>query len=226
MVLKAFNRSLGAILPPRLLSRSIPGIPGRVHVDDLMLTSEAPRHLRHYVEDAQSGMQNIEESLAAVGRRWDDVAACLDFASGYGRLTRFLAARLTPRRVTVADVDRAAVRFCRAEFGVAGFLSATDPYRITIPGTYDLIFVGSLLTHLPRDECWPSSMFCSPFSARAASSSSAPRAKAASSISIGTARVSLPPNRSFALVSLGRVPTFCPTGAVLDTASPSTPPTS
>jgi SAM-dependent methyltransferase len=148
--LKAIHRTVGPILPPTLLSRHYPGIPGRVHVDDQMLSSGDERAVRHYLDDARSAMHNLEESLRAAGRGMDDVRACLDFASGYGRVTRHLAQRLGPRRVTACDVDRQAIRFCAREFGVRSLRSRPDVGRIALR-TYDLIFVGSLLTHLAPD---------------------------------------------------------------------------
>jgi SAM-dependent methyltransferase len=145
------NRSVGRWLPVGALSRSVPGIPGRVHVDDQMFRSDAPEHVRHYVEDAQSAMANLEASLAAVGRSPADVDSCLDFACGYGRVTRWLARALGPARVTAADVDPQAVRFCAHEFGVEPMLADRDPSRMRLRPAYDLVFVGSLVTHLSLD---------------------------------------------------------------------------
>jgi SAM-dependent methyltransferase len=146
---KLLSRTCGSWLPPLLLSRSLPGIPGPVHLDDAMLRSDAPEHVRHYLEDALSAIANIEESLRAVGRDWDDVASCLDLPSGYGRVTRHLVARLGAGRVTACDLDHDAVRFCAAAFGVTPLASHERPASIVFPNTYDLIFVGSLITHLP-----------------------------------------------------------------------------
>ena len=117
-----------------------------------MLRSAAPEHLRHYVEDALSAIENIEGSLSAVGRSWDGVTSCLDLPSGYGRVTRHLVARIDPQRVTACDVDRAAVNFCAAAFGVKPLMSQRRPASIRFPDRYDLIFVGSLVTHLPVDD--------------------------------------------------------------------------
>jgi len=147
------NRTVGGWLPAGTLARSVPGIPGPVHVDDQMYRSDAPEHVRHYVEDAQSAMDNIAQSLAATGRSFDDVESCLDFACGYGRVTRWLARALGPARVAAADVDSQAVRFCARSFRVSALPSQRDPARIDLRGSYDLIFVGSLLTHLPIPAC-------------------------------------------------------------------------
>jgi SAM-dependent methyltransferase len=149
--LKAVSRTVGRFVPATTFARSYPGIPGRVHANDLMLRSEAPEHLAHYVSDARSAMENLDASLAEVGRTWDDVTACLDLPSGYGRVTRFLAERLGPERVWACDVDPQGVRFCVEELGVAGVVAGRDPARTRFPRSYDLAFVGSLLTHLTED---------------------------------------------------------------------------
>jgi SAM-dependent methyltransferase len=148
--MKALNRTVGRLVPPRWLAKRYAGIPGRVHADDLMLQSEAPEHLAHYVSDAQSAIENITASLVATGRSWDDVGTFLDMPSGYGRVTRLLVQHLPPSRVTACDIDRRAVRFCVAEFGVQGLVAQRDPARTRFPSHYDVAFVGSLLTHLPE----------------------------------------------------------------------------
>jgi SAM-dependent methyltransferase len=146
--LKAIHRTLGPLLPPAALAFSYPGIPGRIHVDDRMFISGDARDLAHYLSDALSGIQNIEESLAGAGARWQDVAACLDLPCGYGRVTRHLVQRMEARRITACDIDRQAVRFCVAEFGVEPLYSHPDLRQVHFPQDYDLIFVGSLLTHV------------------------------------------------------------------------------
>jgi SAM-dependent methyltransferase len=151
LALKAASRTVGRFAPATTFARSYPGIPGRVHAGDLMLRSEAPEDLAHYVSDARSAMENVEASLHAVRRTWDDVKAILDLPSGYGRVTRFLAQRLGPERVTACDVDRQGVRFCVAELGVAGIVANRNPARTRFPRRYDVVFVGSLLTHLTEE---------------------------------------------------------------------------
>jgi 2-polyprenyl-3-methyl-5-hydroxy-6-metoxy-1,4-benzoquinol methylase len=118
-----------------------------------MYCSDAPEHVRHYVEDSQSAMDNIAQSLAAVGRSLADLESCLDFACGYGRVTRSLAHVLGPQHVTAADVNRQAVRFCAHEFGVRPLTVHSETARSGFPARYDLVFVGSLLTHLPIAGC-------------------------------------------------------------------------
>src|SRR4029450_6397039 len=149
----AVNRTVGPLLPAGALARRVERIPGRVHIDDQMYRSDATAHVPHYVEDARPGMENLRETLAAANRTWADVRRCLDFASGYGRVTRWLVRELPPARVTAADVDRQAVRFCAFEFRVRPLRVPRGADELRLDGPYDLIFVGSLLTHLPLPAC-------------------------------------------------------------------------
>ena len=98
--LKLIHRTTGRFLPAGIFARNYPGVPGRIHVDDPMLPVDSPRELRHYVEDAQSAIANIEESLHVVGRTFRDVASCLDLPCGYGRVTRFLCEKVASIHIT------------------------------------------------------------------------------------------------------------------------------
>ena len=75
--------------------------------------------------------------------------AMLDFASGYGRLTRFLVHQKLADEVTVSDILEGGMEFQAAQFGVQTILSTTLPAQFPATRKYDLIFVASLFTHLP-----------------------------------------------------------------------------
>jgi len=89
----------------------------------------------------------VEWRFGDLGR----VGKLLDFASGYGRVTRFLVRDLVPARVWVADVAPAAVEFQRRQFGVHGFVSAARPEALDCGERFDCILVSSLFTHLPEE---------------------------------------------------------------------------
>src|SRR4051794_5339769 len=74
----------------------------------------------------------------------------LDFASGYGRVTRHIVAEVPPDRVWVSDIYAEGVAFQERELGVHGIVSTTEPDRFPCDVAFDAILVSSLFTHLPE----------------------------------------------------------------------------
>lgn len=106
--------------------------------------------LRDYLADGWRTLSELMLLLEAVDQPLLRTPRVLEFASGHGRFTRHLVKALGPGRVAVSDVVPGAVKFSRATFGVEGFLSASLPEQVRWPGQYDLVFVLSLFSHLPR----------------------------------------------------------------------------
>ena len=78
----------------------------------------------------------------------------LDFACGYGRVLRMLKAEFSDAEIVACDLDRDAVDFCREVFDVEGVYATSDPRDIEIRAGFDLIWCGSLLTHVSAER-WP-----------------------------------------------------------------------
>lgn len=106
--------------------------------------------LRDYFADGWRTLSELMLLLEAVDQPLLKTPRILEFASGHGRFTRHLVKALGAGRVTVSDVVPGAVEFARETFGVQGFLSASVPEEVQWPGKYDLVFVLSLFSHLPR----------------------------------------------------------------------------
>ena len=147
------RRRTARLLPAALYAVQYPGVRGRVHLDDNMMSRGDPETQRHYARVGREALELMVEALGTAGRSVASVQACLDLPSGYGRVARMLVSKIPAARITVADVDGEAVRFCQHEFGVKGFVIGTDPETLSLPEKYDLVFVGSLLTHLREEQC-------------------------------------------------------------------------
>lgn len=106
--------------------------------------------LRDYLADGWRTLSELMLLLEAVDRPLLKTSRVLEFASGHGRFTRHLVKALGAQRVVVSDVVPGAVEFSRSTFGVAGFQSASIPEEVRWPGQYELVFVLSLFSHLPR----------------------------------------------------------------------------
>lgn len=78
----------------------------------------------------------------------------LDLPCGYGRVLRWLAAHYHYARIVACDLDAAGVAFCRERFGAVGVVSHVDLERVDFDTRFDLVWCGSLLTHLPPQR-WP-----------------------------------------------------------------------
>ncbi len=74
----------------------------------------------------------------------------LDFASGYGRVTRHIIHDIPKDRVWASDIYAEGVAFQQRELGVQGIVSTTDPADFQCDVAFDCILVSSLFTHLPR----------------------------------------------------------------------------
>ena len=81
-----------------------------------------------------------------------DKIAFLDFASGYGRLTRFLSARKGDNELLYAsDVQDDALDFIKRNFGnVRTVTSSYSPEKFDPKRKFDFIWVISLFSHLPE----------------------------------------------------------------------------
>lgn len=95
----------------------------------------------------------IYDCIAEVAR-WkfgglDKVNSFLDFASGHGRVTRFLATVCPKGTIWASEILPDAVRFQRDVLGVNAIRSSTDPDDFNVDQKFDFIYVGSLFTHLP-----------------------------------------------------------------------------
>ncbi|MDQ3283237.1 MAG: class I SAM-dependent methyltransferase [Acidobacteriota bacterium] len=100
-----------------------------------------------------SYFQNALEQFALVRHiaQWRaPVRRMLDFASGYGRLTRLLVHEKLAEEITVADILEGGMQFQAEQFGVRTIVSKTNPEDFVAPERYDFIFVASLFTHLPE----------------------------------------------------------------------------
>jgi len=106
-----------------------------------------------------AGRQIFEAVAGVVAWRFQGfggVRSLLDFASGYGRATRFLVEALAPGKVTIAEIDPAAVRFQQETFGVRGIVAGGEPESLVLEETFDVVVASSFFSHLPaeRFEAW------------------------------------------------------------------------
>jgi SAM-dependent methyltransferase len=72
----------------------------------------------------------------------------LDYGCGHGRVLRWLQAFWPDARLAGADVTENQVSFCAATFGSDPVLIDKPFSEIALPSQYDLIWLGSIFTHM------------------------------------------------------------------------------
>jgi len=104
----------------------------------------------HYFAVGASAMHCIASAAIAAGRP-ADFAEVLDFACGSGRVTRWLRAAFPAARLVVSDLRRDSLDWIAANLGAETWPSAEDIGSLRPPRPFDLIWCGSLVTHLPEE---------------------------------------------------------------------------
>lgn len=109
------------------------------------------RDEEHYFAVGESAIEVIERCLKAAQKPEHEIKKILDLPCGHGRVLRYLKAMFPEADLTACDLLTDGVDFCATQFGATPIYSKTNPREIGLPrDTYDLIWVGSLLTHLDK----------------------------------------------------------------------------
>jgi SAM-dependent methyltransferase len=101
----------------------------------------------HYLSVGLSAIRFIDRAIQKV-ESGISIRKVLDMPCGYGRVLRFLVNRFPNSSLTACDIDAQAVRFCAKNFQAVPVLSKKDFSRLELSGTFDLIWCGSLITHI------------------------------------------------------------------------------
>lgn len=110
-------------------------------------------HPAHYFYVAYSALACIQ--VVRTKQSDKTFSSVLDLPCGHGRVLRALRAAFPEANFTACDLDEHGVDFCARTFGATGVYSNADPRKIRIQAKFDLIWVGSLFTHLSGDRWSP-----------------------------------------------------------------------
>lgn len=123
------------------------GVDRRVAPDDGMYNGNDA----YYLEVGANALQLIHLALATGGRPAVQIKRVLDYASGFGRVLRWLRAGFPSAQIVAADADKKAVGAIKKIFDVDAFVLDRS-LQEDIGRDFDLIWMGSLATHLPQEQ--------------------------------------------------------------------------
>ena len=128
----------------------------RIHPSDQMLVHSLEHHrdvgaaLSQYFGIGLQQYQAARQIMDAILAPHPGPPAVLDFACGYGRMLRFLAASIPGHRLWASELQPDALRFVEQELHAQGLASEADPARFHPAQRFDFIWVASLFSHLPE----------------------------------------------------------------------------
>lgn len=117
------------------------GVSSRVSFRDEMYRGDG-----QYFKIGLSAMDCIEQAMQAA--RMQEAEHVLDLPCGYGRVLRFLARRFDSAQIHACELVPDASRYCAENFGAVPLQSTYDIGTLTLETRFDLIWCGSLVTHL------------------------------------------------------------------------------
>lgn len=112
---------------------------------DEMLSGE---DYTHYLSVGASALQNVISAIRENGFSLPN--SILDIPCGHGRVTRVFRAAFPQAAIHVSDLDEDGVAFCAQHFNASPLKSSPDFNTLNFPQRFDVIWVGSLITHLPE----------------------------------------------------------------------------
>jgi len=102
-------------------------------------------NMDHYLRVGRSAIEIVASAMIAV--RKSAITNVLDLPCGAGRVTRHLRAFFPDADLYVSDLDKRGEHFAAETFRATP-IAASPTFSVPLPRTFELIFCGSLLTHL------------------------------------------------------------------------------
>ena len=132
-----------------------------VHVDDFIFrfcyenpvfpTKESA--INYYFDESANSAKKVRRHIDRWMGKRDRPLNILEFASGYGAVTRHAKKELEPHSLTSCDIHPQAIEFLSKYFHVKILQSQVSPEALDFTEKYDVIFVLSFFSHMPR-ETW------------------------------------------------------------------------
>ena len=124
------------------------GVAAVISPEDDMHNDADPTATARYFYVGLSALETILDALLLA--RKTQVTRILDLPCGFGRVLRHLRAAFPDAELHACDLYDNRIQFCGDVLGAVPVKSKEKLSDLQLPASYDLIWCGSLLTHLPE----------------------------------------------------------------------------
>jgi 2-polyprenyl-3-methyl-5-hydroxy-6-metoxy-1,4-benzoquinol methylase len=116
--------------------------------DDVMYLHNC--NIDHYLWCGESALKILLATISLAEAKPPETV--LDFGAGAGRVSRWLTAALPNSKIHACDVRDQDMEFLRSSLGIEAWTIGTNIHTLTLPGRYDLVWAGSVVTHLRESD--------------------------------------------------------------------------
>jgi SAM-dependent methyltransferase len=106
--------------------------------------------LANYLRIGRNAIELILQAMLIANKSC--LKTVLDMPCGFGRVARHFAAAFPEAALWVCDLYEDRIAFCAEHFRGNPLLSKVNLSELSFPTSFDLIWCGSLLTHLPKSK--------------------------------------------------------------------------
>lgn len=135
------------------------GVSSEIHQDDFIFRflfenpsfTSKENAIKYYFNDGQNSAKIISEILFTTCK-FDHIQKIrlLEFASGYGCVTRHLKKTIPQVEIIACDIHNEAVDFISKRLAVSAMISASQPEQLKMKNKYDAVFALSFFSHMPK----------------------------------------------------------------------------
>lgn len=106
--------------------------------------------VRYYFHDGRKSAENLKNVVSGLGIDTDSEFKLLEFASGYGCVTRHLNGVIPSIDSTACDIHTQAVEFVEQQLGNKSVRSSNVPEQLVVDERFDVVFALSFFSHMPE----------------------------------------------------------------------------
>lgn len=134
------------------------GVLPDIHMDDFIFKflidnqtfDSIESAVRYYFYDGRASVEILSQLIKPLHMRLGDKLEMLEFASGYGCVTRHINSEMINVSSTACDIHPEAIGFIENSLNRKAIHSCRDPNDFKISKKFDVVFALSFFSHMPK----------------------------------------------------------------------------